>query len=44
MIESYAKQLKLPYLKRNHTDLIQQAIDLDQSYEEFLIQLLSVEL
>lgn len=44
MIESYAKQLKLPYLKGNHTDLIQQAIDLDQSYEEFLIQLLSVEL
>lgn len=44
MIEAYAKQLKLPYLKKNYSTLFQQAIDLDQSFEEFLTQLLMLEI
>ncbi|MGG5370399.1 ATP-binding protein [Enterococcus sp. AZ196] len=44
MIEAYAKQLKLPYLKKNYSTLLQQAIDLDQSFEEFLTQLLMLEI
>ena len=43
-IEAYAKQLKLPYLKKNYSTLLQQAIDLDQSFEEFLTQLLTLEI
>ncbi|WP_221637097.1 ATP-binding protein [Listeria rocourtiae] len=35
MIENYAKQLKLPHLKKNYAQLINQAIDLEQGYEEF---------
>ena len=44
MIEVYAKQLKLPYLKKNYSTLLQQAIDLDQSFEEFLTQLLMLDM
>lgn len=44
MIEAYAKQLKLPYLKKNYSTLLQQVIALDQSFEEFLTQLLTLEL
>lgn len=44
MIETYAKQLKLPYLKKNYSTLLQQAIDLDQNFEEFLTQLLTLEI
>ncbi|WP_223273099.1 hypothetical protein [Enterococcus sp. OL5] len=44
MIEAYAKQLKLPYLKKNYSTLLQQVIDLDQSFEEFFTQLLTLEL
>ncbi|MHC5248985.1 IS21-like element helper ATPase IstB [Enterococcus sp. LJL90] len=44
MIETYAKQLKLSYLKKNYAFLIQQAVELNQSYEDFLTQLLTLEL
>ncbi|MGM0332994.1 IS21-like element helper ATPase IstB [Enterococcus sp. AZ050] len=42
-IESYAKQLKLAYLKKNYSVLVQQAIDLEQGYEEFLHNILALE-
>ena len=35
MIEAQAKQLKLAYIKQNHEQLIQEAVALNQSYEEF---------
>ena len=44
MIEAYSKQLKLSYLKKNYSTLLQQAIDLDQSFEEFLTHLLMLEI
>jgi len=44
MIETYAKQLKLSYIKKNYAFLIQQAVELNQSYEDFLTQLLTLEL
>lgn len=42
MIEAYAKQLKLSYLKGNYARLIQKAQALNQGYEEFLDHLLSL--
>jgi len=44
MIEACAKQLKLSYLKKNYSPLLQQAIDLDQIFEEFLAQLLEMKM
>lgn len=44
MIEAYAKQLKLSYIKENHARLIEEAATLDQGYSAFLEQLLSLEL
>jgi len=44
MIETNAKQLKLSYIKENYERLINEALALNQGYEEFLDQLLSLEL
>lgn len=44
MIEAQAKQLKLAYIKQNYGRLIQEAIALDQGYEEFLDHILTLEL
>lgn len=43
MIKEYSKQLKLSYLKENHERLIQEATALNQGYQEFLEQLLALE-
>jgi len=43
MIKEHAKQLKLSYIKENYERLIQEATILNQGYEEFLGQLLSLE-
>ncbi|MDA9472045.1 IS21-like element helper ATPase IstB [Enterococcus sp. 5H] len=43
MIKEHAKQLKLSYIKENYERLIQEATTLNQGYEEFLSQLLSLE-
>ncbi|MFP7306466.1 IS21-like element helper ATPase IstB [Enterococcus faecalis] len=43
MIKEYSKQLKLSYLKENHERLIQEAIVLNQGYQDFLEQLLALE-
>lgn len=43
MIKEHAKQLKLSYIKENYERLIQEATTLNQGYEEFLGQLLSLE-
>ncbi|MEG2307298.1 MAG: IS21-like element helper ATPase IstB [Erysipelotrichaceae bacterium] len=44
MIETYAKKLKLPHLKHNYEHLIKQALDLEQSYEDFILTILTTEL
>ncbi|HBI1907123.1 TPA: IS21-like element helper ATPase IstB [Enterococcus faecalis] len=44
MIKEYSKQLKLSYLKENHERLIQEATALNQGYQEFLEQLLALEI
>lgn len=43
MIETSAKQLKLSYIRANYERLIQEAMVLNQGYEEFLDHLLSLE-
>jgi DNA replication protein len=43
VIKEHAKQLKLSYIKENYERLIQEATTLNQGYEEFLGQLLSLE-
>lgn len=44
MIKEHAKQLKLSYLKENYKRLIQEAMALNQGYEDFLEQLLSLDI
>lgn len=44
MIKETAKQLKLAYIKENYDLFIKEALDLNDSYEQFLDKLLSAEL
>lgn len=44
MIKETAKQLKLAYIKENYDLFIKEALDLNDSYEQFLEKLLSAEL